>query len=246
MVIMVVRYILLASNERTGTQPPLTIAQLRTRGETATANLSKAITRNTPDKNAAVFEEVYRVKSIQGARATPDLRVVLRPLNKNSRSNTYTEYSVINKDQSDPDTPILQLKVSGIQGTIINEVSYLKKDTLPIDEKIRWSDQAFQSWQREGGNPRLNLVIQRNIQNDATNKAITQFHAAHCIGKNVPGIWLPGSDEYNALMGSDNGRPVAYMLQDHHRALGDRKVTSITTYAQSSIRTRSLMGLIIG
>lgn len=88
----------------------------------------------------------------------------------------------------------------------------------------------------------MDLVIQRNIQNAATNRAITRFHVAHGIDDNMPGFWLPGSDEYDALMGSDNGRPVAYMLQDHHRALGNRKVVSITTYAQSSIRARSLMG----
>lgn len=137
------------------------------------------------------------------------------------------------------------MQVSNEQGVMINEVSYAIRDTA--DPKTRWSDQAYQLWSSDPNHaPKLDLVIQRNIHNDDTNNAITQFHAAKGIKDNQPGSWAQGTDEYNALLGSDNGRPVAYMLQDHHQALGNKKVTSITTYAQCKIRPRALMGLNIG
>lgn len=100
------------------------------------------------------------------------------------------------------------------------------------DHKIRFSDQTFQLWQKEQGSP-LGLVIQRNIQNTDTKNAISQFDTAYHIGNNKSAIWRPGSYEYNALLWTDNGRPIAYLLQDRHQALGNKKVTSIVTLKNS-------------
>ncbi|KAK4697492.1 hypothetical protein P7C71_g598, partial [Lecanoromycetidae sp. Uapishka_2] len=224
---------------------PLSVAQLQSRGDTATSNLDTAISQNTADKNVPDFTKLYSVTPATGEKATPDLGVLLRPLNKNPRSTTYTESTVINKVGGDPKNPILQLKVSTDQGVMINEVSYANRDSL--NPKTRWSDMAYQSWSQDPSKaPELDMVIQRNIQNDDTNNAINGFHTANKIKDNQPGTWAPGSDQYRALMGSDNGRPIAYLLTDHHQALGNKKVTSIITYAQGKTRPRALMGLVIG
>lgn len=234
-----------------GPKSPLTVPELQARGDTAIENLNNAIIQNTPDQNAANFKNVYKVSDVKAMRAAPDLGPILRDAalpggSKNPRSGTYTEYTVINKVGGDPRDPILDLEVSGDQGTMINEVSYANKDNLPQGQRIHWSDQAFQAWNLEEGNPRLDLVIQRNIRNDDTNNAIQQFHTASKLRNNQPGVWLPGSAQYKALMGTDNGRPVARMLQDHHQAFGNKRVTKITTYATGGSRTKSLMSLQIG
>ena len=223
-------------------KPPVTYADLNPRGTTALTNLDNAIAHNVADVPAAAdIETVYTVTKDTGMRAAPDLGPMLRDVNKDPRSRTYTEYKVINKDGGDPANPITDLMVSKDQRTIINEVSYSDRDKLPDAEKVRWSDQTFQAWQKEGGTKELDTVIQRNVQNPVTNDAMTKAHTDANIAAGKPGNWLPGSGPYIDFMGSDNGRPLAFMLEQHHGDLGDLKVLSIDTYLATSNRPRGLM-----
>lgn len=72
---------------------------------------------------------------------------------------------------------ILQLRVKGQEGIVINEVSFANRDALPDEPKTRWfdQDQACQWWQNEGKRAQLNLVRRRNIQNRHSDEVIIYF-----------------------------------------------------------------------
>ncbi len=125
-------------------------------------------------------------------------------------------------------------------------MSYAKYDRTATDQKLRWSDQAFQLWSKQGGTNDLEKVIQRNVVNPDTKAAMVKAHPDKKLKPKDVGHWSPGDAAYEALLGSDNGRPTVNMLQFHHHALGNRKVTSIDTYPLLGGRTRAYMVLNIG
>lgn len=205
--------------------------------------MNTAIAQHTPDVPAkGNIEHHYEVVVAPQRKAGPDLNQMV----SDSRAQVYTQYTINNALNPDPQKPITMMMVSNEQKTIINDVSYANRDETPTDHKLRWSDQAFQAWSKESGTNGLEKVIQRNVVNDDTKAAMVKAHRDANLPAKSKGHWLPGSDAYDALLGSDNGRPTVYMLQQHHHALGDRKVTSIDTYPLLGGRTRAYMVINIG
>ena len=215
-----------SSSSKSGAE--LSLDELKTRGQTEIDALDNAIKTKAPDRVApGSLRDKYHVQD-ELMPATPDLRNLMAQSGRSAdRKDAYFEYTIRVKNTEDPakaDGDIIsQLKFSKDKGVFINEVSYSSRDTLG-DDRMFLSDQQYAAWVDKSGNNRLTLMIQRNIQNDATLKA---FPA------NGKASYGPETDGYKQIMGSDNGRPFARFLRDYHGALGDKKVTRIDVYGGS-------------
>ena len=149
----------------------------------------------------------------------------------------YTDYSVMSKAGSETRRGPLFLKamVSNENGIIIKFEKFADQDhTQKIDGRMYISDLQFQLWKdaspSDNGLKNLKVYVEVDIVNPETERAIEAAHARHGIMENGDSAsWKPGSAEFNEFMGGDNGRPLARMLQDHHKALGDKKVIEIRT-----------------
>jgi hypothetical protein len=96
-----------------------------------------------------------------------------------------------------------------------------------------WSDIAYLQWlSKASTGSRLRYVLRYNVLNDLTAFAMT-FMSSHngLVLADWPGItYDAGSDEFNALLGSPNGRGVAYLLIQHQKQLGHKTVENITVF----------------
>ena len=225
---------------------PKSYDTLKSDGDKYTGNLNNAIAQHSPDAPPkGDIDTIYEVVRDTQQKAGPDLNPI--PQVSDTRALVYSQYSISNKGDKSNSNPITRVMVSRDQGVIINDISYADKDTTqPASSKVKWSDQAFQAWTKEGGNQPLKSVIQRSVVNPDTNNAMVKAHTDAKLGPKAVGHWLPGSDAYKALLGTDNGRPTVNMLQFHHNALGNLKVTSIDTYPLLGGRSKAIMVLNLG
>lgn len=70
-----------------------------------------------------------------------------------------------------------QISASKETGTIINEVSYADRDLLQVTGgQMRFSDQYFQAWEKEGGGNELKTLIQLQVQKTESKAAMVKSH----------------------------------------------------------------------
>ena len=197
---------------------------LKIQGETRIDGLVDAIRTNRADRPTAPVKEKYDVHS-EASFVTPDLRGQMRSIGQvEAARGEYVEYTVKNRVDPSRDGPIYQFKISRDKGVIINEVSYASRDNLG-DDVIRFSEQLYAGWADVGATNNIGLMVQRNIQNDATRALFPAGNGKATIN--------PGTDEYKKIVGSANGRPFARFLEDHHQVLGDKQITKIELHGGS-------------
>ena len=182
--------------------------------------------------------ERYYVKTFEAEPAAMKLKPFIQG---DASAETFVRYRMANKKDADgklipPEkleeeaNVFTQISVSKERGTIVNEYSFATKDTLKTTGgEMRFSDQCFQAWEKEGGGSGLNTLIQFQVINTAARDAMVKGHRDRKVPLREPQTWGPGDDTYKAIMGSDNGRPYIYMLKDHHTTLGNKKVTEVQT-----------------
>ena len=218
-----------------------TYADLLVDGQKYTGELDAAITSKEADKvidGPDIFQRYFVHKFPAEPAADP-----IKPfLEGDVQAETFVRYRLANKqdkngepvpeDQLELETNVItQMSVSKDRGTIVNEYSYAEKDTLKDlgQNPMRFSDQCFQAWEKEGGTNGLTTLVQYKVVNEAAKDAIIRGHRDRGKPLSRAQTWGPEDDTYKALTGSDNGRPFIYLLKDHHNALGDKKVTEIHT-----------------
>lgn len=215
-------------------------AQMLDDGPKYTGELDTAITQNTADKviTGPGILDRYHVRIFNAEPAAIELRPYIQG---DAKADTFVRYRLMNKNDADGNVippekleeeanVFTQISVSKERGTIVNEYSYASKDTLKATGgEMRFSDQCFQAWEKEGGGDGLNTLIQFKVENKAAKDAMVKGHRDKKVPLSRPQTWGPGDDTYRAITGSDNGRPYIYMLKDHHTALGNKKVTEIQT-----------------
>ena len=96
-----------------------------------------------------------------------------------------------------------------------------------------WSDIAYLQWlSKAEPDSNLRFVLRYNVINDGTCFAL-DFMESHCgfALTQWPGTtYYPGSNEFNALLGSPNGQGVAHMLIQHRKQLGHRAVEKVIIF----------------
>lgn len=110
---------------------------------------------------------------------------------------------------------------------VIFAMSNSRHDNLP------WSDIVWAVYQQFGSGD-LQYVFRLNVINEITKPLVRdQIYPANGLKWPDETLrdWLPGSDEYAALIGTPNGKGVAALLLSNYRQLGARKIAKITTWA---------------
>ncbi|KAJ5895017.1 hypothetical protein N7495_006708 [Penicillium taxi] len=119
-------------------------------------------------------------------------------------------------------------------------------DVVPL---AKFSDVVFLEWQKLAGTSvdGLKYMIRSEIDNAATKAVIRKACGLAANEEDWSKIedaqeFLPGTDNFNALLGSPNGRGLGYMLSQHQSKLGKGKtVTKITVQGQKVVRTWNVM-----
>lgn len=83
----------------------------------------------------------------------------------------------------------------------------------------------------------LTEVVRSSIQNQDT-MAVISLCITSVLEKFNEKAWQPGSDEFNALLGTDNCKGIAFMLKDHASSFGKKTITSIVTKGENYIRIK--------
>lgn len=81
----------------------------------------------------------------------------------------------------------------------------------------------------------LQYVIQLNVVNVGSRLAMNMAMQARNNDWSSPEVFTQGSTEFNALLGSPNGNPQAWLLINHKADLGVKTVYSITVWTSSTI-----------
>jgi len=125
------------------------------------------------------------------------------------------------------------------EGSIVMSFLSANYDGWPDDapQKNYCSEITWQSWKKIAGSDcgNLKLVFQEDIQSEGTRKVIEETYEKHKIGvmenttfcRNGKG---PEQEAFLALLGTDNARPVEYMLKDHFVAVGRKKIQRIRVF----------------
>jgi hypothetical protein len=138
-------------------------------------------------------------------------------------------------------------------GIIIMASMYAKHDGWPTGapEKNCASEITWQSWKEVAGRGSANLkfVIQENIQNQGTLKVIEEAYRSQIppLGKPNAIFGLNGNqaerDAFFALLGTDNARPVEYMLKDHFVEVGRKKIQKIRLFRHKGFLRNKIVGI---
>jgi hypothetical protein len=138
-----------------------------------------------------------------------------------------------------------KLAASAKAGLIVAMESYCAlpfeandKERLPT--LIHWSDFAFLHWRRcvadEDSLKTLKYILRYCITNDTTREVIWRiFRQERKKTREFTHIW-PGvvvdanTEEGQALIGTPNGKGVAWLLAQHKRALGRKVIDNITLF----------------
>jgi hypothetical protein len=109
---------------------------------------------------------------------------------------------------------------------------------------LTWSELAFQRYHELAGSDvnKLESVVRKNVANPGTLNTIRKayMNMGKVFGEGTTGdkvvfnanapVGSAEGEAFAALMRTDNVRGVNWMLGDHHRALGDKRITSITVW----------------
>lgn len=103
-------------------------------------------------------------------------------------------------------------------------------DVLP--DVYRWSDITFIEWKTQAGAriKELHYIFQSNIMNQES-KMVIERAAGGLNNLQWPGkIFEMASSEGRAILGSPNGRGVAFLLATHKEQLGQRTVERVLVW----------------
>lgn len=118
---------------------------------------------------------------------------------------------------------------------IIAEQNYSKKDTTePKATRLHWSEAVFQGYKNVVGadTGKLAWIFQFSVtQHQIIDEARIKLHVAD--DKTLDVNLQNAQEVFFALLGSDNGIGIAYILIDHGKALGHKNIKSIRVAPKS-------------
>ncbi|KAJ6035925.1 hypothetical protein N7540_000204 [Penicillium herquei] len=106
--------------------------------------------------------------------------------------------------------------------------------TAPTISKL--SDVIYMEWASQAGTDLTSLqyVIQLNVVNVGSRLVMNTAMQARSSDWSEPVVFQQGSTEFNALLGSPNGNPQAWLLINHKADLGIKTVYSIMIWTSST------------
>jgi hypothetical protein len=204
----------------------------KAKGAQYAASLEKAIgekdTKADRDE-AKQFGERYETKMTSGAGVPSN---VMKDIQKPG-SYTKVDTGIKGKESA------YQNYASPDEGTIIGGWNYANRDVEGPGRKLPNSEVLYQQYKGVGGSfATLGRVIRSSIANEETMVAMDMC-AGTVIQKNAAMTYQAGSDNFNALLGTDNCKGVAFMLTDHARESGGKRIAAITMYPDHLVLTLS-------
>ena len=193
------------------------------KGAQYAASLEKAIaekdTKADRDESKQ-FGERYETKMTSGGGVPSNvMKDIQRP-----ESYTKVDTGIKGKESA------YQNYASPQEGTIIGGWNYATKDVDGPGRRLPNSEVLHQHYKGVGGSlATLRRVIRSSIANEET-MTVMDMCAGTVIQKNAGVTYQAGSDDFNALLGTDNCKGVAFMLTDHARESGGKRIVAITMY----------------
>ena len=139
-------------------------------------------------------------------------------------------------------------------GIIVGEINDRRKDLVPREEQLNWSDIVFYNYkaliadenQRRAGSGRpltaysvkdITYIFRHDITNQETKGVITNSYSSSKLDRNTMQTWKYTDEAtqagFLALLGTPNGQGAAYMLIQHGAEMGFKMIESITTFANA-------------
>lgn len=127
---------------------------------------------------------------------------------------------------------------SGDQGVIVAGWNYAAKDCAVDGRRLNLSEILFQEYALEAklaGKPvsKLRYVVQSSLENQGTMEVIQKCVAGNLQAKYNDTEWGPGTDQFYALLTTDNVKSVPFMLVDHRSAFDHKSILKIVTHGEA-------------
>lgn len=251
-----------APNEPVGTTPKsLLIGEskdfntLPPKGRQLDDDLHKAIRANEQDVTLPKLTDNYKVegkdRNSKDIRAT-DLAEPFQDIGLDINRAKYSQGRVYSKEQGSKGT-VVGSRYFDQDRTIVAEELFAGNDKNPEGKRIRSSDIVFLQWNEfashtmENGKlqsgmanevNQLENFIARNIQSRSTVETIEAAHQKTNQPLLKRGTFPRGGtgaqkESFEALLGTDIVASFQYMLKDHHRALGNKRIAEVITYPRA-------------
>ncbi|KAJ5768712.1 hypothetical protein N7520_003271 [Penicillium odoratum] len=110
-------------------------------------------------------------------------------------------------------------------------------DTVTALNVKQLSDVMYIEWASQATDvTSLEYVIPLNVVNPGTRSAMTLAMASVASTWSTPEVFYPGSEAFDALVGSPNGNAQAWILINHKAQLGVKTISSIRVWTSSTIK----------
>ncbi|PGG95549.1 hypothetical protein AJ79_09991 [Helicocarpus griseus UAMH5409] len=210
--------------------------QYRQNGQKALNHLEKAIKDNKADVNSA--KNWINEYGISGPLSTtPSFHPSFKSAMGVGSEPECDSYYIRNKGDDKPPggVVIYHTSFSRQAGLIVVHEKFRDRDEKKNDpDRMKWSEVTWQNWKEvaKGDVGRLKAVVEQNIINTGTKDKIELAKKQTCqegtIAEFHPDKKNTNMDDaFEMLSGTDNVKGVIYMLADHHKELGGKKVTKI-------------------
>jgi len=144
------------------------------------------------------------------------------------------------------DTPSFANYIKPTSGQIVADMNF-KYGANVSNSEVLWQqwksvvdlrNRNKSHWTRKTNYSNLKELYRKGIVNEDTVKIVYMCHSDDRVGEKK---WLPNSDEFNALLGSPNGKSAYYILKDHHVEMKKHGYDNIKTkLSGSQLLSRSL------
>jgi hypothetical protein len=164
------------------------------------------------------------------------------PINVTGFAGTATSYAQVDTTTKGATQVAYSNYVNLDEGKLIASYNYGDKDISgdhPEEGRLKnseifWNQMRIVEERTSAKFTGLNEIIRSSIENKETMAMLDLAVALRERGTEK--TWLPGTDEFYAILATDNCKGIPFLLKDHRRALGYKTITSIAHKGQSYIR----------
>ncbi len=236
--------------------PSKDYTDLAKKGEEVDKKLLKAIKDKDKDVELKLLKDNYVEQDPESGKVIQNAEDLVDGFNEiglDYKTEKYSSERVYSREG-----PVEKgVVVAGIyydqNGIIVGEERFSANDKNPKDKKMKSSDIVFLVWKKFAGHrnkngsrrygmtddvDKLMNFIGRNILSRSTIETMITAQDKTKQPKDKVGHFKRASKEeeleaFHALLGTDSLSSYNYMLKDHHKALGDKRIAEIFTYPRT-------------
>ncbi|EFE41791.1 hypothetical protein TRV_03473 [Trichophyton verrucosum HKI 0517] len=252
------------------------IGDYKDKGTQNLASLRQAITKDDPDTTIVskdedvhpprsfynlFMAELYEAQPTFGAKGSqhPELLNLLKKEDTGfefAAHTSWTEYSIRSKHVSQA---ALQVNHGGYSRNgefIIANTAF--KDAIPYPkghpQRIPNNEITWQCFAKVAKEKTKNLkgLILRDIQNRGTWKILREAYEKKGIPLNQKAVWKPDPNDpgmdglFKTIVGSDNIAGKLLILQNHHKAIGNKEINKVITWTRHAEGSLNKLTVFVG